>query len=190
MSSSTKSSSSSPTKPFDILTELAKRSIRYAKGLPAQDKAVELWNGIGFTIADIHFVSAMGTVTEILHVPKFTTIPGVKNWMLGVANVRGRLLPVIDLARFFGLNHSSLSSRDKRVLVVEHDEVFSGFIVDSVQGMQYFSAESFQSEIPKSLDPVIKPYVRGVYLKNETQWNVFDTFVLTDDNKFLDVAVR
>ena len=39
--------------------------------------------------------------------------------MLGVANVRGRLLPIMDLALFFGLDRGSQKQRDKRILIVE-----------------------------------------------------------------------
>ena len=181
----------SPTmSPFDILSDIANRSVKCAAGLPAQDEAVELWSGIGFTIANKHYVATMGIVSEILHLPKYTAIPGVKNWMLGVANVRGRLLPIMDLARFFGLNHSSLSSRDRRVLVVEQGEILSGFVVDSVLGMQYFSADSFKAEITKGMPRSIQPYVKGNYQKSDTEWNVFDTFVLTEDEKFLEVTIR
>lgn len=181
---------SSSKNPFDVLSEIAERSVRFAAGLPAQDEAVELWSGIGFTIANTHYVAPMGTVSEILHLPKFTAIPGVKNWMLGVANVRGRLLPIMDLARFFGLNHSSMASRDKRVLVVEHGEILSGFVVDSVLGMQYFSADSYEPKVSKGMALAIQPYIKGAYYKNDTEWNVFDTFVLTEDEKFLEVTVR
>lgn len=176
--------------PFNVLSDIAQRSIECAAGLPAQEEAVELWSGIGFTIANTHYVAAMGTVSEILHLPKFTAIPGVKSWMLGVANVRGRLLPIMDLARFFGLSHSSISSRDKRVLVVENGEILSGFIVDHVLGMQYFSAESFQPKETKGMALAIQPYIKGSYRKNDTDWNVFDTFVLTEDEKFLEVTIR
>jgi len=182
-------SKSSSSNPFNALIEISKRSIKFAAGLPAQDEAIELWSGIGFTIADIHFVAPMGAVSEILHLPKYTTIPGVKNWMLGVANVRGRLLPIMDLAVFFELDHSSLNSRDRRVLIVEHGEILSGFVVDSVHGMQYFSADSFQEKGSKSLGNTIQPFVKGAYEKSEKQWNVFDTFILTENSKFLDVAV-
>ncbi len=180
---------SSSSNPFHVLAEIARRSVSMATGLPAQDEAVELWNGIGFTIADTHFVAQMGSVSELLHPPKYTAVPGVRNWLLGVANVRGRLLPIMDLARFFGLNHSSSKSRDRRVLVIEQGEILSGFIVDSVQGMQYFSADSFQAEISKDLPEAIRPYVKGTYVKNDIEWKVFDTLVLTNDDKFLDVAV-
>ncbi len=125
--------------PFAALSDIAKRSKSFAEGLPAQEEVVELWSGIGFTLAGEHFVAPMGEVIEILHLPRVTQIPGVKNWMLGLANVRGRLLPVMDLGHFFNLTKTSMSSRNKRVLVVEHGEVLSGLVVDSVQGMQYFS---------------------------------------------------
>jgi len=176
--------------PFGILTEISKLSIQFASGLPAQDEAVELWNGIGFSIGGTHYVAAMGSISEILHLPKYTTVPGVQNWMLGVANVRGRILPIMNLSRFFGLDHNSLNSRDKRVLVVDHDEVLSGFVVDNVMGMQYFSVDDFKKGAPAKLPRAIHPFIKGVYAKNGTEWNVFDSFVLTENEKFLDVAVQ
>lgn len=175
--------------PFETLSEIARRSVALAAGLPEQDEAVELWNGIGFTIDGVYYVAPMGSVSELLHLPKYTAVPGVKNWMLGVANVRGRLLPIMDLARFFGLSHSSAKSREKRVLVIEHGDILSGFIVDGVLGMQYFPRESFHDVAANSLPPSVQPYVKGAYNKNDVEWYVFDTFLLTEDDKFLDVAV-
>ncbi len=183
-SSSTKSSA------FSVLSDYATRSVRCAAGLPEQDEAVELWNGIGFTIAGKQFVAPMGSVSEILHLPKYTSVPGVKNWMLGIANVRGRLLPIMDLASFFDISNHKQKNRDKRVLIVEHGEVLSGFVVDSVHGMQYFSTDSFSESSEIGLDKTIEPFVKGAYEKNNGKWNVFDTFAVTNNEKFLDVAVR
>ena len=183
-------SSATQASPFEILADIVDRSIKCAAGLPAQDEAVELWNGIGFTISDTLFVAPMGSVSEILHLPKYTSVPGVQTWMLGVANVRGRLLPIMDLASFFGVEAGSKKHRDKRVLIVEHGEVLSGFVVDSVHGMQYFSADSFKENVGSALQKSIQPFVKGAYSKNNSQWNVFDAFSLTNNKKFLDVAVR
>ena len=176
--------------PFQLLTDIAQKSIQFSPGLPEQDEAVELWNGIGFTIANSYFVAAMGSVSEIIHLPKFTSIPGVKSWMLGVANVRGRLLPIMDLGLFFDLNHRSSNSRDKRVLIFDHGEILSGFVVDSVHGMQYFAADSFKEKYDTKLEKTIRPFVKGSFEKNDKKWNVFDTFSVTDNQKFLEVAVR
>ena len=111
------------TTPFSLLTDIAERNRAMAAGLPEQQEAVELWNGIGFILAGERYVAPMGEVTEILHVPRFTHIPGVQPFMMGAANVRGRLLPLVDLANFFGLARSSRNLRKRRVLIVEQGDV-------------------------------------------------------------------
>jgi twitching motility protein PilI len=175
------------THPFEILQHIARQSKARAKGLPAQEEAIELWNGIGFKLAGQHYVAPMGEVIEILHMPRFTQIPGVKNWLLGVANVRGRLLPIMDLAIYFDLKRTKTAPRDRRVLVVERDDLISGFAVDAVLGMQYFSADTFQ-ETDASVPESMQPFVPGCYRKNEELWGVFSTYDLTEDEGFMDVA--
>ena len=175
------------TDPYALLAELERRCKQCAEGLPAQEEAVELWNGIGFVLAGRKYVAPMGEIGEILHLPRFTQVPGVKGWMNGVANVRGRLLPIMDLAHFFGLKGSARTNRDKRVLVVERGEVFSGLIVDSVQGMQYFPVDSYEqyaTEVPSAMTP----FVLGQYIKNDEAWAVFSPFSLIEDPSFVDVA--
>jgi twitching motility protein PilI len=174
--------------PFAILSDIAKRSKSFAEGLPAQKEAVELWNGIGFNLAGEHFVAPMGEVIEILHLPRVTQIPGVKNWMLGLANVRGRLLPVMDLGHFFNLTRTSMSSRNKRVLVVEHGEVLSGLVVDSVQGMQYFPVDGFQKSV-ENVNRSMAPFINGAYTKNKEVWKVFSAFTLTEAPDFMNLSL-
>jgi twitching motility protein PilI len=174
---------------FAALSDLAEKSLKFSVGLPAQDEAVELWNGIGFPMAGYQCVAGMGSVAELLHLPKYTIVPGVKSWILGVSNVRGRLLPIIDLARYFGLSASQSRFRDKRVLVVEQEELLNGFIVDDVQGMQYFPADSFNTNVSQHLPPTLTPFVNGTYTKNDTEWLVFDSKFLINNEKFLDVSL-
>ncbi|MAA64796.1 MAG: chemotaxis protein CheW [Alteromonadaceae bacterium] len=173
--------------PFAVLTDIAQRSKSLASGLPAQQEAVELWNGIGFTLAGQRYVAPMGEVVEILHVPRYTHVPGVRSFMLGAANVRGRLLPLIDLAQFFDLGRSSRSQRDRRVLVIEKDDIFSGLVVDSVSGMQYFAVENFVGD-PAETPEIVEPFVTGGYRRNDEIWKVFSTFALLEDERFQDVA--
>lgn len=173
--------------PFAILTDIFRRSRALSKGLPAQEEAVELWNGIGFILNGQRYVAPMGEVVEILHVPRHTHIPGVKPFMAGAANVRGRLLPLIDLAAFMNLPRGARSNRDRRVMVVEQDDIFSGLIVDSVLGMQYFAVDSFIDD-PREDNASLRPFLRGGYLRNEELWKVFSTIELVEDERFLDVA--
>ncbi len=173
--------------PFAVLTDIAQRSRSMAAGLPEQQEAVELWNGIGFVLSGERYVAPMGEVTEILHVPRFTHIPGVRPFMMGAANVRGRLLPLVDLAGFFDIPRSSRSMRERRVLVVEQGDIFSGLVVDSVLGMQYFATDSFR-ESPEGVPDSVRPFVNGGYERNDEVWRVFSAADLVADERFLDVA--
>lgn len=83
--------------PFQLLVDIDQRCRRLAAGLPAQQEAVQSWSGIGFRMGGRFFVAPMGEVGEVLHEPRYTQLPGVKTWVKGVANVRGRLLPIMDL---------------------------------------------------------------------------------------------
>ena len=175
--------------PFAVLTDIARRSRHLSGGLPEQQQAAEQWNGIGFVLAGKHYVAPMGEVTEILHVPRFTQIPGVRSFLLGAANVRGRLLPLVDLNAFFELPHSASNQRQRRVLVVEKEDVFSGLVVDAVFGMQYFDSKNFTPDADNVPDR-IQPFVAGGYVRNGATWNVFSATQLLGDERFLDVAQR
>ncbi len=108
--------------PFQLLVDIDQRCRRLAAGLPAQQEAVQSWSGIGFRMGGRFFVAPMGEVGEVLHEPRYTQLPGVKTWVKGVANVRGRLLPIMDLCGFLGTELSPLR-KQRRVLVVEHLDV-------------------------------------------------------------------
>ena len=89
-----------PTTPFAILAEYERLSLAHVAGLPAQMSAPGLWRGVGYRIGKQRLASGFDEVVEILPVPALTPVPGAQPWMLGVANMRGNLLPVVDLKWF------------------------------------------------------------------------------------------
>jgi twitching motility protein PilI len=173
--------------PFELLQNIARRSKLYAADLPAQSESDEFWRGVGFMLAGKRFVAPMDHVSEILTVPRHTLIPGVKYWVGGVANLRGRLLPLIELAGFFG-ESSQGTTRSKRVLVVSSGDRLDGLIVDGVLGMQSFPSQFYQSGsgiVPDSL----APYVDGCYETEGDRWPVFNLHKLVESHEFSDIAV-
>jgi twitching motility protein PilI len=157
-----------------------------AAGLPQQAEVIEYWSGIGFTMEGIKYVAPIPEVSEILHVPRYTRVPGVLGWMKGIANVRGRLLPIMDLIGFF--NHkSALQEKKRRLLVLDHGEVYSGLVVDDVMGMQHFPVDSYSRESGEQ-DPVIAQYTDGSYTREDGKWIVFSPHRLAEDPRFMQVA--
>lgn len=172
--------------PFQLLQDIDQLCRESAAGLPSQQEIVQTWSGIGFRMGERYFVAPMGEVGEVLHEPRHTLLPGVKSWVKGVANVRGRLLPVVDLCDFFGGELSPLRKK-RRVLVVDHQDVFAGLTVDEVFGMQHFPVDSFSEQAPP-LGSNIESFIHGVF-QREKPWLVFSPHALAKHSGFLDVAL-
>jgi Chemotaxis signal transduction protein len=85
---------------YQALTELVVKCRESARGLPAQRDSAPRWSGIGFSIMGQKFVAPMSHVAELMEVPGSTRLPGVHSWVIGLSNVRGRLLPLFDLPHF------------------------------------------------------------------------------------------
>ncbi|NWA01105.1 chemotaxis protein CheW [Pseudomonas gingeri] len=172
---------------FQLLLEIDQRCRLLAADLPSQEARQDTWSGIGFRLGEQWYVAPMGEVAEVLHEPRYTLLPGVKPWVRGVANLRGRLLPIMDLCGFFG-HELSVLRKQRRVLVLEYKEVFAGLLVDEVAGMQHFPQGSRQMHSVERPELVVAPFVQGCFERGRSWW-VFSPFVLAQAPGFLDVAV-
>ena len=172
---------------FELLLEVDQRCRALAADLVPAQAQVDTWSGIGFRIGEHRFVAPMGEIAEILHEPRFTLLPGVKSWVKGVANLRGQLLPIMDLCGFFGVELTPLR-KQRRVLVLEYKEVFVGLQVDEVVGMQHFAQGNLDSRLLTLPDPLFAPYVQG-HFAAEHPWWVFSPFALARAPQFWAVAV-
>lgn len=170
---------------FELLLQIDQRCRLLAADLPSQPTRQDSWSGIGFRLGEQWYVAPMGEVSEVLHEPRFTQLPGVKPWVKGVANLRGRLLPIMDLYGFFG-HEVSAARKQRRVLVVEHDEVFAGLLVDEVFGLQHFAQDSL--EPADQWSGPMSTFVKGQFQREQT-WQVFSPFALAQSQGFMHVAL-
>lgn len=171
---------------YEQLGQYWLRAKNTARGLPAQQKMQAYWKGVGFSVAEYRFVSALGTVSEILNLPSFARIPRVKPWVLGVANVRGRLVPMIDLAIFLQLD-AKVTVKKRRLLVVEDHDYPVGLVVDDLLGMQQLAEDRLQSwEAPA--DSRLVDYVQQAFA-DDPAWLWFDVRALVQSSEFRAVSL-
>jgi len=170
---------------FELLLQIDQRCRLLVADLPSQPTRQDSWSGIGFRLGEHWYVAPMREVSEVLHEPRLTQLPGVKPWVKGVANLRGRLLPVMDVCGFFG-DELSAVRKQRRVLVIEHSDVFAGLMVDEVFGLQHFAQESL--EPAGFINGPIAPFIKGRF-QREQNWQVFSPFALVQSQGFMNVAL-
>lgn len=172
-------------RPFELLLEFERRSVRAAAGRGLETGAQTEWVGVAFRIGEQLYVTPRNEVREILTYPGVTRIPGSKGWLKGLANIRGQLLPVIDMNEFFG-GEEMLPGRATRVIAVNHEDIPAGLLVDEVRGFRRFSREEMrEAEAPA---PALAPFVTGRFERGGENWHVLDMTRLVESQAFLQAA--
>lgn len=152
--------------PFDLLLAI-ERSLRSTRTEAVARDDGGTWTGLAFRLRDRWLLAPREDVREISPRPRLTRVPGAKPWLLGVANVRGGLLPVTDLGQWLG--HPAVTeSRNQRVLVLNADGVPAGFLVDEVAGYRQFAPED-QSPMAAD-DPALEPWRIGAFQRDGRDW--------------------
>ena len=85
---------------------------------------------VGFRIGNETYGVRIGSVREIVRVPEITAVPSAPDTIEGVINLRGKIIPVMDLRKRFGLTEITTDKKN-RILVVELDNKLLGLIVNS-----------------------------------------------------------
>jgi purine-binding chemotaxis protein CheW len=85
---------------------------------------------VGFRIGNETYGVRIAAVREIVRVPEITSVPNAPDAIEGVINLRGKIIPVMDLRKRFGLAEIQ-SDKKNRILVVELDNKMLGLIVNS-----------------------------------------------------------
>lgn len=177
-----------PAGPFATLLDYERRSLAHRPGRPELVQAPGYFRGVGYRVGPFRLVSQFVDVLEILPVPPLTPVPGATDWMLGVANVRGNLLPVVDLKRFL-LGERSVAFEGQRMLVVRQAGGNVAVLVDEFFGQRGF-AEADGGEPPEQLTghPRMRGFVTRSYRLGEVSWSVFDMGLLTRTPEFRQAA--
>lgn len=168
---------------FRALWILDQRCRENAVGLPERDKRADIWAGVLFYLGELPLLAPLEEIGQVLEVPpEATPIPGTKDWVFGVANNRGTLLPMFDLQAFLSGSSTSRNPRN-RVLVVRRDEFPLGLLVSGVTGIRHFQKKSHTQAIP-DLPAMVAPYVSGGFRQDRDFYPVFSVSRLTQDEKF------
>jgi twitching motility protein PilI len=180
-----------PTDPFAILVEYEHKSLVHVAGLPEQLDAPGLWRGVGYRIGQRRLASGFDEVVEILPMPQVTPVPGSQPWMLGVANIRGNLLPTVDLKQFLEGERTVLHE-SQRVLIVRQPGGDVAVTIDELFGQRSFVEEQALAgdELPDSAltEGRYAHFVDRAYRLADHAWGIFSLDRLARTPEFRQAA--
>jgi twitching motility protein PilI len=124
---------------------------------------------------------------EVIPVPAIAPVPLAQQWFKGVANVRGNLYSVTDLAAFVGGPPVKLSEQARLLIIAERFRIGAALLVERSLGLRH--ADDLTPE-PASAQPAVVPWVRARYTDADGQaWKELDIAGLVQNEAFLEVSV-
>jgi purine-binding chemotaxis protein CheW len=131
--------------------------LREAKDTGASEDRIEV---LEFQLAHETFAIELHHISEVFPLKELTPLPCVPPFVLGIINVRGRILPVIDIKKFIDLPSGGLTDLNK-VIILNNEEMELGILADSILGLRLITPE--ETKPPTSAPAgVHAEYLKGV----------------------------
>ena len=140
-------------------------------GLEDQDLQV-----VVFAIDNQFFGIDISMVSEIIRLEKITPVPQVSAYILGIINLRGSVIPVLNLHMLFNTRADG-QDNNSRVIIAASDEQKFGLVVDAVHEVKKFNGDQVK-KAPSSIN-VNQHYLKGIILDDDRM------IVLVDPNQIL-----
>ena len=140
----------------------------------ARNNAGARVNQLGVMIGPERYLLDLTQVGEIVPVPSITVVPLTQPWYLGLANIRGNLISVIDLARYQLQAETGTGSDARVVTFASHLGFNCGLLVSRVYGLRHAGDMEVSGDRLKDADA--------------NEWSPLDLAALVRDTRFLHVG--
>jgi len=146
-----------PEQTKEILKARARTLAQDRSPEPQSDDAIE---AIEFVLAYEKYGVETSYVREVYPLRELTPLPCTPPFVLGIINVRGQILSVVDIKRFFDLPEKGLTDLNK-VVILRSESMEFGILADQIAGTRRISLRELQPSLP-TLTGIREEYLKGV----------------------------
>ena len=139
---------------------LKARARELARVPPRQPEPAAAIDVIVFTLSDERYAIEAAYVREVDPLSNLTPLPCTPPFIAGIVNVRGQILAVIDLKRFFGLPNKGLTDAH-RAIILHSGETAFGVLADTVSGVWSLALDALLPALP-TLTGIREHYLKGI----------------------------
>jgi purine-binding chemotaxis protein CheW len=133
---------------------------RRAESVNWSSRDEELMKFVTFFLESEEYALPISQVQEINRIGEITRVPNSPEHVRGVINLRGKIVPVIELKKRLQLGETAID-KDSRIVVVEHGPKVLGLMVDRVAQVLNISAEQID-EAPEEVVQINENYIKGI----------------------------
>jgi purine-binding chemotaxis protein CheW len=166
-----------PHKEANILKTRAKELAEEHDDETAVEASIEV---LEFILANERYAIETSFIREVYPMKEYTSIPGTPPFVLGLINIRGQVLSVIDIRRFFDLSIKGLSDLN-RVMVIQTPRLEIGVLADRIVGVRHVLQSELQPALP-TMSGIRSDYLRGI---TQEGLAVLDIQKMTADPKLM-----
>lgn len=123
----------------------------------AEEDSIEV---VEFLLANEHYGIESRFIREVHPLKDYTALPGVPPFVLGLVNVRGRILSVVDIKKFFDMPDKGLSDLNK-VIVINDERMEFGILADAIVGVRIVAVSELGPPLP-TLTGIRAEFLQGI----------------------------
>ena len=161
----------------ELLRQRARDLAREPQKETAKADEIEV---VGFELSGERYAFELRHVREVCALREITPVPCTPEFIVGVVNLRGEILTVIDLRKFFALPSAGITQLNQIVLI-EDSKTRVGILVDAILRAKSVAVETLQTSLP-TLGGIRAEYLRGV---TPGQMAVLDAAKILSDGRIL-----
>jgi len=144
----------------ETLSTLKLRAVAMAIEPEKQRDKSTILELIEFALASEKYGIETQYVREIYPLKDFTPLPGVPSYILGIINVRGQIIPLVDLKKFFNFPAKGIGELNK-VIIIQDERIEFGILADEIIGTKAIFTEDILP-VPQTVSGIGEKYMKGV----------------------------
>lgn len=147
-----------------------------------EEAAGELIQLVSFSLDKEEYGVDVLKVREIIRLPNITRVPNTPDYIVGVINLRGKVIPIMSMRRKFGLGDIDFG-KSTRIMVMDVDGELMGFIVDAVSEVIRISENEIQPPPPVVISGIDQECMAGVINQAERLLILLDLEKITSSEE-------
>lgn len=128
--------------------------------MPSENLDIIYTQAVGFNLENETYGIDILNVSEIIKPINITFIPNTLDFVLGVINLRGKIIPIVDLNKKFFDKFKEITP-DSRIIVVSVEDDNVGFLVDRIKKIFHIDKQNIENS-PETVNENVQKYIKGV----------------------------